>query len=76
MGRIGRHRMAYRDRVGASVQMSNRVDRMRSVGGGAGYRLGADKRVGFTLDYLERQSGLESRRFEGLQYGFSITYER
>jgi hypothetical protein len=68
--------MVYRDRVGASVQISNRVDRMKSVGGGMGYRLGADKRVGFTLEYAERLSGLVVRRYDGLQYGISITYER
>jgi len=76
LARLGRHRMAYRDRVGATVQISNRVDRMKSVGGGMGYRLGADKRVGFTLEYAERLSGIVARRYQGLQYGMSITYER
>ena len=76
MGRLGRTRMAYRDRIGATVQISNRVDRVKSLGGGAGYRLGADKRVGFTLDYVQRVSGLELRRFQALRYGISITYER
>jgi hypothetical protein len=76
LARLGRHRMVYRDRVGATVQISNRVDRMESVGGGMGYRFGGDKRVGFTLEYAERLSGIVARRYQGLQYGISITYER
>jgi hypothetical protein len=76
LARIGRTRMAYRDRVGAVLEFSNRVDRVRSVGGGAGYRLGADKRIGFVLDYVERFSAIEVRRYQGLQSGISITYER
>lgn len=76
LARLGRHRMAYRDRVGATVQISNRVDRMKSVGGGMGYRFGGDKRVGFTVEYAERLSGIVARRYQGLQYGISITYER
>jgi hypothetical protein len=68
--------MAYRDRVGAIVEISKRVDRVKSVGGGAGYRLGADKRVGFTVDKVARVSGNEQRRYNGLRYGLSLTYAR
>lgn len=68
--------MAYRDRIGAVVQVSNRVDHVRTYGAGAGFRLGNDKRVGFLLDHVKRTSGLEQRRFSGLRYGVSVTYER
>ena len=76
LARISNARMAYRDRVGAVVQVSNRVDRSRVIGGGAGYRLGVDKRVGFTIDYVTRNAQVASRAFKGLRYGFSVTYER
>jgi hypothetical protein len=76
LARTGATRMAYRDRIGAVVQLSNRVDRIRTYGGGAGFRLGEDKRVGFTLDHVRRTSGIEQRKFSGLRYGVSITYER
>ena len=74
--RFAHARMAYRDRIGAVVAVSRRVDRSTAFGGGAGYRLGADKRVGFTLDKVRRTSDLPSRFYKGLRYGFSVTYER
>jgi len=76
LARTGSTAMAYRDRLGAIVQVSNRVDRVRSVGGGAGYRLGDDKRVGFTIDHAKRTSSISQREYSGLRYGVSITYER
>ena len=76
MGRTGRFRMAYRDLIGATVDISKRVDRVNSVGAGAGYRLGDDKRVGFTVDRVRRISGIEQRRYNAVRYGFSVTYER
>ena len=76
MARISNARMAYRDRVGAVVQVSKAVDRQRTLGGGAGYRLGADKRVGFTVDRVSRRSNITGRVYNGLKYGISVTYER
>jgi hypothetical protein len=48
--------LAFRDRVGAIVQVSNRVDHHYTTGVGVGYRLGQDKRVGFILDRRRRTS--------------------
>ena len=59
----------------ARVQVSNRTDRVRNFGLGAGYRLGLDKRIGFNVDYEERTSGVDDYRYNGLRYGMSITYE-
>ena len=42
---------------------------------GGGYRLGTDKRIGFTIDHQKRTSGVNGRQFSGLRYGMSITYE-
>jgi hypothetical protein len=72
--RIGAGRLAYADREGASVAAVDRVDRVRTYGGGTGYRLGRDVRVGFNIDHTERQSELPQRQYEGLRYGLTLTY--
>jgi len=76
LGRIGRRRLAYRDRVGAPVDLSNRTDRIREVGIGVGYRLGTDKRFGVTLDRQSRTSTLDGVGYSGARLGVSLTYER
>lgn len=76
LAKVGSTLLAYRDLVGAVVEVSNRLDLVNRIGIGAGYRLGLDKRIGFTLDHVERLSNLDSRRFSGLRLGFSVTYER
>jgi hypothetical protein len=75
LGRIGTRGLAYTDRLGAAVVVSNRTDRINLVGIGAGYRMGADKRLGFTLDRLHRTSTVPGRTFTGLRFGLSLTYE-
>lgn len=75
LARVGRRRLAYRDRVGAAVRLSDRVDRVRTLGIGWGYRLGTDKRIGFNVDHDTRTSDIGSVRFSGLRYGLSVTYE-
>lgn len=76
LARISARRLAYRDRIGAAVQASNRTDLVRNFGIGAGYRLGADKRIGFTIDRQTRTSDVDRYRYAGLRYGMSVTYER
>jgi len=55
--------------------VSNRTDRVNTFGIGAGYRMGADKRLGFTLDRQHRSSTMPGRTFTGLRFGVSVTYE-
>lgn len=74
--RIGAQRLAYRDRQGASVAVSDRTDRVRTYGGGVGYHLGSDLRMGFNVDKQTRESDLQQRRYEGLRYGLAVTYGR
>lgn len=76
LGRVGARRLAYTDRIGSVVEVSNRTDHVRSFGVGAGYRLGTDKRLGFTVDRQSRSSNVEGRTYTGLRYGLSLTYER
>ena len=73
--RAGVRRFAYRDRKGRTVEIPSRTDRVRTLGIGAGYRLGADKRIAFTIDHNRRTSGVVGRSYTGLRYGMSITYD-
>ena len=75
LARTGIRRLAYRDRKGVVVQVSNRTDRVRTFTLGAGYRLGLDKRIGFTIDHENRTSSVDESQYSGLRYGISITYE-
>jgi hypothetical protein len=75
LARIGTRGLAYTDRIGAAVALSNRTDRVNIVGIGAGYRMGTDKRLGFTLDRQHRSSTIPGRTYTGLRFGMSLTYE-
>jgi hypothetical protein len=75
LGRIGTRGLAYTDRIGAAVTVSNRTDRVNILGVGAGYRMGTDKRLGFTIERQHRQSTIPGRTFTGLRFGVSVTYE-
>jgi hypothetical protein len=72
--RGGAQQLDYRDRAGAVLAASNRVDRVRSYGGGVGYHFGKDTRIGFNVDQQKRSSAVSSRQFSGLRYGTSVTY--
>jgi hypothetical protein len=74
VGRISRQRLDYRDRAGASVPAPDRTDRITSYGGGVGYRMGRDVRIGFNIDKQRRQSAVDTRQYDGLRYGFAVTY--
>jgi hypothetical protein len=67
-------RLEYRDRAGAVVAVSDRVDHTTTYGGGLGFHISRDMRFGFNVDQSQRQSGVVSRQYKGLQYGFAVTY--
>jgi hypothetical protein len=73
-GRIGRQRLAYRDRADVPPALANRVDTVRTFGGGIGYRLGDDLRMGFNLDHFRRTSDVFDRQYDGLRFGTTVTY--
>ena len=75
LARIGTRRLAYRDRQGVAVQVSNRTDRVHAFSLGAGYRLGSDKRVAFTIERQNRTSNVHAYGYRGLRFGMSLTYE-
>lgn len=73
-GRIGAQRLAYTDREGASAELSDRTDRLRTYGFGVGYRMGRGLRIGFNVDQQKRESEVELRQYEGRRYGTAITF--
>ena len=74
VGRAGVQRLDYRNRAGAVVAVLGRTDYVRSYGGGVGYTLGTNIRIGFNIDHSHRTSAVEIRQYNGLTYGTSVTY--
>jgi len=74
VGRGGYSQLAYRDRFGALVAVSNRSDYIHSHGGGVGYHVGKDVRIGFNVDQQHRLSPDAARQYDDLRFGTSITY--
>lgn len=74
VARVGTQRLAYRDLIGAVVEVSNRTDHLRTYGGGLGYRLGRDTRVEFNVDRQRRLSEIDAREYNNLRYGFGVKY--
>ena len=74
VARAGVQRLAYRTRVGTAIVAPDRTDRLRTYGGGVGFRMGTDLRLGFNIDKERRTSVLTAREYRGLKYGTSITY--
>ena len=60
--------------AGAPVDVSDRVDSVRSYGGGVGYHMGRDVRLGFNIDQQHCVTEVSSRRYSGLRYGVAVTY--
>ena len=65
VGRIGAQRLEYRVRTDAPVD-PNRVDHVTTYGGGVGYHMGSDLRVGFNVDQYRRRSEIESNEVQRL----------
>jgi hypothetical protein len=74
VARAGAARLVYQDRAGAVVAVSNRVDHVETYGGGLGYHVGRDTRVGINIDQYERLSPVIGRQYKGLRYGVAVTY--
>src|SRR5262249_35565159 len=61
--RVGAQRLHYQNRQGAAVLVSDRTDRVRSYGGGVGYHVGQDLRIGLNVDQQRRLSDLALRKY-------------
>lgn len=66
----GRDRLDYR----ALDPTDRRRDRIGRLGGGIGYDLGDDLRIGFTALWQTRQSPLSTRDYRSFKSGVSLTY--
>jgi len=73
VGRLGFQRLAYRGLVGVPG-LADRTDSIESFGGGLGYRVGRDMRIGFNVDRQQRDSDFAHRSYGGMRYGTSVTY--
>jgi hypothetical protein len=74
VGRIGAQRLEYRDREGAPVTVAGRADHVETYGGGVGYHIGSDLRIGFNVDKQHRISVLQSSEYNALRFGVAVTY--
>ena len=72
--RGGRYRLDYQRTSDPSTTGPGRLDHYTTLGGGIGYHLSRDTRVGLNLDYVRRQSPVYSRDFRGLRGGLAVTY--
>jgi hypothetical protein len=72
--RAGYETLAYRNRFGIVVAVSNRVDTVTSFGAGLGYHMGGGTRIGFNVDTYHRVSDVSFRQYDDLRIGSSVTY--
>lgn len=73
--RVGGQRLAYRAPLG-QLDVQDRADAVFVVGGGIGYRIGQDMRIGVNVDRQQRSSLSYQRDYKGYRIGTSITYGR
>ena len=74
IARVVAQRLDYAERRGAPIEVRDRIDVIHMFGGGVGYRLGKELRLGFNVDSSRRISDVQSRPYEGLKYGTALTY--
>ena len=72
--RAGRYSLAYQRTDSAGSTETGRVDHYTTWGGGVGYRLGVDTRLGLNLDSFRRRSPISTRDYSGLRGGLAVTY--
>jgi hypothetical protein len=72
--RGGWYRLDYQRVDAAETALPERADRIGTWGGGIGYRVGRDIRVGFNIDYSRRESIVEIQGYEGFRGGMAVTY--
>jgi putative beta-barrel porin BBP2 len=74
VGRLGVARLDYQSRIVTGSLFPPRTDYVHSYGGGFGYRLARQTRIGFNVDQTRRTSGVALRDYNGLTIGTSVTY--
>jgi hypothetical protein len=71
--RAGTVTVAYRDHAGARVS-ANRPDRTHMYGGGVGYHLGQDLRIGVNVDQQGRTSPTRGHSYDGFRIWTAVSY--
>ncbi len=76
---VDRHKYEYQETldtaVAAPIPVPPRIDDTWSYGVGVGYRLGANRRIGFAVSYWSRESTTVAfRDYNGLRIGTNATY--
>lgn len=76
VGDVAHQWLGYRQiELGSSMTTDARTDSSYRVGGGTGYHLGENVRVGVNVDYYHRSSNtFDLRQYNGLRVGGSFTY--
>jgi len=64
----------YRNRAGAAVEVSDRTDRVTTVGLGVGWHLGRDLRLSVNVDKNNRDTKVTDHQFDRFLVGTSLTY--
>lgn len=72
MLRGGRDRLGYRGE--SEALPGQRVDFVDHIGGGIGYQLGHDTRLGFDVLSYHRRTDLPDRGYRAIRSGLSVTY--
>ena len=66
--------LEYRNRIGATVTVLDRRDRVTTVGGGIGFHMGKDLRLSFNVDQNNRKTQVFDHAYEKFLVGASLTY--
>ena len=69
------YRLNYqRAEVPGAAPLPGRVDYYNTWGGGIGYRVGRDIRVGFNIDSYHRESDVQRQNYRTIRGGMAVTY--
>jgi hypothetical protein len=67
-------RLAYRNRAGALVAVTDRDDRVTTIGFGVGYHMGRDLRLSFNVDQNNRDTRVADHQYNKFLIGSALTY--
>jgi Putative beta-barrel porin 2 len=70
---LGHYRLTYQEAASANVTGPTRLDNLRSLGGGVGYKIGPDTRLGLDVTRYRRDSNRDAD-YNSLRFGTSVTY--
>jgi hypothetical protein len=66
--------LAYRDRIGAALEVTDRTDHKTTYGVGVGFHMGRDLRLSVNADQDNRQTKVAEHQYEKFLVGTSLTY--